>query len=85
MLQARDFFESATEEWLPSSKPLTLYYCLMNLAKEFCITREIRPTFDKSQHGLFKKLNEQGMELNGNYLCAYPTRSSDDPRLQIFS
>ena len=39
MNQARDFFEGAVDARRVSARPLTLYYCFMNLVKAFCLTR----------------------------------------------
>lgn len=69
--QARDFYESATEVGKVSAKPLSLYYCFMNLVKAFCLTRGTQITFDKAQHGLSEKLRPQNRELTDAYLQAF--------------
>ncbi|MBU1776633.1 MAG: YaaC family protein, partial [Gammaproteobacteria bacterium] len=72
--QARDFYESATEAGKVSAKPLSLYYCLMNLVKAFCLTRGTQTTFDKAQHGLGETLRAPGnKELTDAYLQAFPS------------
>lgn len=72
--QARDFYESATEVGRVSAKPLSLYYCLMNLVKAFCLTRGTQSTFDKAQHGLCETLRSPGnKELIDAYLKAFPS------------
>lgn len=85
MLQARDFYESATEAGKLSSRPLTLYYCFMNLAKALCLTKGIQPTFDKAQHGLSEQISTGGTELDDAYLDAYQSPSPKDGKLQNFA
>jgi YaaC-like Protein len=85
MLQARDFYESATEAGKLSSRPLTLYYCFMNLAKSLCLTKAIQQTFDKAQHGLSEQLDAGGVELEGAYLDAYPSPNTRTGLLQNFA
>lgn len=85
MAQAKDFYDSAIESGRFSAKPLSLYYCLMNLVKAFCLTRGTRSTFDKAQHGLSETLRQPGnKELTDAYLKAFPSPSSRG-ELQNFS
>ncbi len=58
--QARDFYESAIDTQRVSARPLSLYYCFMNLVKAFCLTRGTQVTFDKAQHGLTEQLGTGG-------------------------
>lgn len=85
MMQARDFYESATEAGKLSSRPLTLYYCFMNLAKALCLTKNLRPTFDKAQHGLSEQLGPGGIELDDAFLEAYTSPNPKDNKLQNFA
>ncbi|OZB58271.1 MAG: hypothetical protein B7X39_17775 [Lysobacterales bacterium 14-68-21] len=72
--QARDFYEGAIDAQRVSARPLTLYYCFMNLVKAFCLTKGIQTTFDKAQHGLAEKLKTQhGRELTDAFLSAFPS------------
>jgi len=78
MAQAKDFYESATEAGKVSAKPLSLYYCLMNLVKAFCLTRGTQLTFDKAQHGLSEKLRApSNRELIDAFLQAFPSPNSN--------
>ena len=71
--QARDFYEGATDTQRVSARPLTLYYCFMNLVKAFCLTRGTKPTFDKAQHGLSEMLRgPSNRELADAFLRAFP-------------
>jgi hypothetical protein len=71
--QARDFYESAVDAQRVSARPLSLYYCFMNLAKAFCLTRGTQPTFNKAQHGLSETLRSGNRELTDAYLKAFPS------------
>jgi hypothetical protein len=82
--QARDFFESSTEAGKVSAKPLSLYYCFMNLVKAFCLTRGTQHTFDQAQHGLSESLRAQSRELIDAFLKAFPSPSYQG-KLQDFS
>ena len=84
--QSRDFYESATQSKRIAARPLTLYYCLMNLVKAFCLTRDTRPTFDKAQHGLSEKLDPipGAKELVNAFLDAFPSPNAQGV-LQNFS
>lgn len=83
--QARDFFEGAIGAQRVAARPLTLYYCFMNLVKAFCLTRGTRPTFDKAQHGLSEMLRApNNRELTDAFLRAF-TSPSPSGVLQNFS
>lgn len=69
--QAEDFYAVSTENSRIAARPLSVYYCLMNLVKAFCLTRGTHPTFDKAQHGLSEQLVTGGQELVDAYLDAY--------------
>jgi len=84
MRQARDFYESATEAGKVSAKPLSLYYCMMNLVKAFCLTRGTQSTFNQAQHGLSEQLAAGGQELVNASLQAFPSPNGQG-KLQNFS
>jgi hypothetical protein len=72
LTQARDFYSAAVDSQRIAAKPLTLYYCFMNLVKAFCLTRGTRISFDKAQHGLAEKLRAPlGRELIDAFLMAH--------------
>jgi hypothetical protein len=79
--QAEFFYRSAVgvHEW--AAKPLPLYYCFMNLAKAFALTRGIRSTFDQAQHGISEKLGGGGKELYDAFIEAYPSPGQRGPNL----
>jgi hypothetical protein len=83
--QARDFYEGAVDTQRVSARPLSLYYCFMNLVKAFCLTRATQATFDKAQHGLSEKLKTSNRELTDAYLRAFPSPNSSGGELQNFS
>ncbi len=82
--QARDFYESAIDTQRVSARPLSLYYCFMNLVKAFCLTRGTQVTFDKAQHGLTEQLGTGGKELHDAYLEGFPSPNARG-KLQNFS
>lgn len=72
--QSRDFYETAIDSQRVSARPLSMYYCFMNLVKAFCLTRGTRATFDKAQHGLSEKLRApSNKELTDAFLSAFPS------------
>jgi len=57
---------------------LALYYCFMNLAKAFGLTRSTKPTFDKAQHGLAENLRApSNRELTDAFLSAFPSPNAN--------
>lgn len=82
--QARDFYGGAIDVTQVSARPLSMYYCFMNLVKAFCLTRGTKTTFDKAQHGLSEKLRAANRELQDAYLSAFPSPSAAG-NLQNFS
>lgn len=82
--QSRDFYESATQSKRMAARPLTLYYCFMNLVKAFCLTRNTQTTFNKAQHGLSEQLRAGAKELADAFLLAFPSPNKKN-ELQNFS
>lgn len=72
--QAEDFYR-ATESGVKAAKPLLLYYCFMNLAKAFTLTRRQRENVDNAHHGLKERLGAapNNQELVHAYLDALRT------------
>src|SRR5262245_22055991 len=54
--QAEDFYTAAYAGGVVEAKPLLLYYCFMNLAKAYILTRGLRSNVDDAQHGLSERL-----------------------------
>lgn len=84
--QSRDFFESATQSRRMAARPLTLYYCFMNLVKAFCLTRNTQLTFNKAQHGMSEQLASvlAPKELTDAFLRVFPSPNRNGD-LQNFS
>ncbi|MEJ1165986.1 YaaC family protein [Variovorax sp. CCNWLW186] len=82
--QARDFYEGAVDSQRVSARPLSLYYCFMNLVKAFCLTKGAQTTFDKAKHGLSEMLRPANRELTDAFLRAFPSPNAKGD-LQNFS
>ncbi len=80
--QAEYFLRSVNTSSEYAAKPLLLYYCFMNLAKAYILTRKIRVALDKGTHGLSEKLDVGGREFSDAYLGASATKPT---RISIFS
>jgi hypothetical protein len=88
--QAKDFFAAGTSAEVVAARPLALYYGFMNLVKAYCLTRGVRATFDRAQHGLSAKLAAGAKELVGASLDAYQSLPAEDANnfdefLQVYS
>ena len=79
--QAQYFYRAAVSvgEW--AAKPLPFYYSLMNLAKAFALTKSIRSTFNRAQHGLSEQLATGGKEIVDSYLEAHPSPGPSGPNV----
>jgi hypothetical protein len=77
--QAKDFFIAANAAQVHAARPLTLYYSLMNLVKAFCLTRGIRSTFDRAQHGLSEQSGRGTADLTKAFLRAFPSSPTSEP------
>lgn len=79
--QAEFFYRGAvgSREW--AAKPLPLYYCFMNLAKAFALTRGTQTTFDRAQHGVSEQLGPGGRELADAHLEVFTSPGSRGPNL----
>src|SRR5947209_1600531 len=71
--QAADFYQAATTGGVVAAKPLLLYYCFMNLAKAYILTRGLRPNLDVAQHGLSEQMGPGGRQLLDAFLRAFPS------------
>lgn len=76
LTQAEQFFKAANDARLWASKPLLIYYCLMNLAKAFALMKQQRSTFDQAQHGLAEKLRAGKRVVVDAYLEAFRSPNS---------
>jgi hypothetical protein len=56
---------------------LLLYYCFMNLAKAYILTRGLRPNLDVVQHGLSERMGVGGRELLDAFLTAFLSTSAN--------
>lgn len=56
LLQARDFYQAATDSNINAAKPLLLYYAFLNLAKCYIVFQAQAPFGSRVVHGLSEKL-----------------------------
>ena len=50
--QAEDFYRAYQSAHETASKPLLVYYAMLNLVKAFVLKQGIKASYDKAQHGL---------------------------------
>lgn len=72
LAQAHFFYDAVerAQDW--AAKPLLLYYSVMNLAKSYILTRQVRTTLDQARHGISERLDAGQRELLDAYLDAFP-------------
>jgi hypothetical protein len=77
--QAEDFYQAASVASVAAARPLLQYYCYMNLAKAFILTRGCQATLVKCKHGISEQLDPGGIELVDAYLQAFrsPTHGNN--------
>jgi hypothetical protein len=82
--QAQDFYKAATTAGVIASRPLLLYYCLMNLMKSYALTVKRQASFVRAGHGLKERLRESNKELDDAYLLANKSKADGKPMLMLF-
>lgn len=70
---AEDYFKAASSGVVGSVKPVLFYYSFLNIAKAFCLFRDIRSDYSKAKHGLSEVLPSGGLEITDAYLDAFPS------------
>lgn len=79
--QAEDFYRAYQSAHEISSKPLLVYYSLMNLVKAFGLYKEVMYEYGKAQHGLQEGIHLGGAEFQDSFLKAFKSRT---PSVNIF-
>jgi hypothetical protein len=74
--QAEDFYRAYQSAHEISSKPLLVYYSLMNLVKAFGLYKEVMYEYGKAQHGLQEGIHPRGAEFQDSFLKAFKSRTS---------
>lgn len=74
--QAEDFYRAYQSAHEISSKPLLVYYSLMNLVKAFGLYKEVMYEYGKAQHGLQEGIHPGGAEFQDSFLKAFKSRTS---------
>jgi hypothetical protein len=70
--QARDFYNASVSAQITAARPLLLYYCFMNLAKAYVLTKGAHSTLVKAQHGLWERPQPNAsLDLKKAVLRAY--------------
>ncbi|MDH2293153.1 YaaC family protein [Cobetia sp. 1AS1] len=80
--QAEDFYRAYQSAHETSSKPLLVYYSLLNLAKAFVLFKGVRTEYDKAHHGLQETIHPDGVEFENSFLKSYKSRGN---QVNIFS
>ncbi|MHB0843058.1 YaaC family protein [Stutzerimonas nitrititolerans] len=75
--QAEDFYRAYQSAHETSSKPLLVYYALLNLVKAFVLFKEVKNEYGKAQHGIQEGIHPGGQEFDDSFLKAYRSRASD--------
>lgn len=75
--QAEDFYRAYQSAHEISSKPLLVYYSLMNLVKAFGLYKEVMSEYGKAQHGLQEGIHPEGTEFRDSFLKAFKSRTSN--------
>lgn len=74
--QAEDFYRAYQSAHEISSKPLLVYYSLMNLVKAFGLYKEVMYEYGKAQHGLQEGIHPGGTEFQDSFLKAFNSRTA---------
>jgi len=74
--QAEDFYRAYQSAHEVSSKPLLVYYALMNLVKAFVLFKKVKFEYGKAQHGIQEGVHPNGQEFDDSFLKAFRSRGS---------
>lgn len=74
--QAQDFYRAYQSAHEVSSKPLLVYYALLNLAKAFVLFKEVKYEYDKAQHGIQESVHPGGSEFDNSFLKAFRSKGN---------
>jgi hypothetical protein len=70
---AEAYFKAASLGSIGAVKPVLYYYSFLNIAKAFCLLRDVRGDYAKAMHGLSEVLPSGGAEIDAAYLEAFPS------------
>lgn len=79
--QAEDYLRVAGGASLLAAKPVLLYYGLMNLAKAYIVSRQVRPILNEAYHGLKVRYGPAGQEFAQSVLNVH---ASTGANLNVF-
>ena len=71
--QAQDYFKAAKFSSTVAAKPVLLYYCYLNFAKAFVLTKRGQTEYGSAYHGLKERYRPTGVDLYDAYLEATPS------------
>lgn len=75
--QAEDFYRAFQSAHEISSKPLLVYYALMNLVKAFVLFKNVKDEYAKAQHGIQEGVHPNGQEFDDSFLKAFQSRAGN--------
>ena len=74
--QAEDFYRAFQSAHETASKPLLVYYAMLNLAKAFALKKGTKTKYDRAKHGLQEGVHPQGVEFDNSFLKAFKSKLS---------
>lgn len=75
--QAEDFYRAFQSAHELSSKPLLVYYALLNLVKAFVLFKEVKFEYGKAHHGIQEGVHPRGQEFDDSFLKAYRSKGGN--------
>lgn len=72
--QAEDFYRAYQSAHEVSSKPLLVYYALLNLVKAFVIFKDVKFEYGKAHHGIQEGVHPNGQEFDDSFLKSFRSR-----------
>lgn len=79
--QAEDFYRCSLTSSIVAAKPLLIYYCFLNLAKAFVLTKGHRSSYGAAFHGLQETVPPNGREFYDSFLIAHKSTRVDRPNI----
>lgn len=77
LAQAEDFFKSANNSSLVTTRPLLIYYCFLNLVKAFVLLKGMKQEYSRAQHGIQEAVHPNGTEFYNSFLKAFRSKPSE--------
>lgn len=72
--QAEDFYRAYQSAHETASKPLLIYYAMLNLVKAFVLKQGVKASYDKAQHGLQEGVHPNGIEFDNSFLKVFKSK-----------